>query len=160
ALPVISLMRRARVLIEIFFPFPVLKTSPTARGSLIKATTTFTTSPTYVKLRDCVPSPHTVMGWFGSACRTKVRTTIPYCPVCRGPTVLKKRTTMTGSLRSFQYASARNSSIILLHAYAHRCFDVGPRTRSASSLNGTVALLPYTSDVDATSTSFFFLLAC
>ena len=31
---------------EISLPFPILKTWPTARGSLIKATTAFTTSPT------------------------------------------------------------------------------------------------------------------
>ena len=31
----------------------------------------------------------------------------------------------TGSFFSFQYASARNSSISLLHAYAHRCFVRG-----------------------------------
>jgi hypothetical protein len=47
-------------------------------------------------LRDCVPSPNTVIGSFASACRTKVGTTMPYCPVCRGPTVLKKRITITG----------------------------------------------------------------
>ncbi len=41
---------------------------------------------------------------------------MPYCPVWRGPTVLKKRTMMTGSFFSFQYASARNSSIALLQA--------------------------------------------
>jgi hypothetical protein len=33
---------------------------------------------------------------------------MPYRPVCRGPTVLKKRVMMTGSFFSFQYASARN----------------------------------------------------
>src|SRR5438067_8311121 len=48
----------------------------------------------------------------------------------------------------------------LLQAYAHRCFGVGPSTRSESSRNGTSSLLPYTSDVDAITTSFFFLLAC
>src|SRR6266850_2593029 len=85
---------------------------------------------------------------------------MPYCPVWRGPTVLKRRTMITGSLRSFQYASARNSSIALLHAYAHRCFGVGPRTRSESSRKGTSSLLPYTSEVDAITTSFFFLFAC
>ena len=37
-----------------------------------------------------------------SACRTNVGSTIPYCPVCRGPTVLNRRTTITGSFRSFQ----------------------------------------------------------
>ena len=47
----------------------------------------------------------------------------------------------------------------LLQAYAHRCLDVGPMTRSASSLKGTAALLPYTSDVEKMTTSFFFLLA-
>jgi hypothetical protein len=35
-----------------------------------------------------------------------------------------------------------------------------PITRSASSRNGTSRLLPYTSDVDAMNTSFFFLFAC
>ena len=42
---------------------------------------------------------------------------------------------------SFQYASARNSSIALLQAYAQRCFGVGPSTRSASSLEGHVGAL-------------------
>ena len=49
---------------------------------------------------------------------------------------------MTGSFFSFQYASARNSSIALLQAYAQRCFGVGPITRSASSRKGTSVLLP------------------
>ena len=35
-------------------------------------------------------------------CLTKFGMTMPYVPVCRGPTVLKKRTMITGSLRSFQ----------------------------------------------------------
>src|SRR3954469_9448349 len=48
----------------------------------------------------------------------------------------------------------------LLHAYAQRCLKVGPMTRSESSRSGTSSLLPYTSDVDAITTSFFFLLAC
>ena len=52
--------------------------------------------------RDCVPSPKTVIGSPASAWRTKFGITMPYCPVWRGPTVLKKRTMMTGSLRSFQ----------------------------------------------------------
>ena len=67
---------------------------------------------------------------------------------------------MTGSFFSFQYASARNSSIALLHAYAQRCFGVGPSTRSSSSLERHGVLLPYTSEVDAITTSFFFLFAC
>ena len=48
----------------------------------------------------------------------------------------------------------------LLQAYAQRCFAVAPITRSASSRNGTSVLLPYTSDVEAMTTFFFFLLAC
>ena len=46
----------------------------------------------------------------------------------------------------------------LLHAYAQRCFGVGPMTRSASSWNGTAVLLPYTSDVEKMTTSLPFLL--
>ena len=45
------------------------------------------------------------------ACLMNVGTTMPYWPVCRGPTVLNRRTITVGSLRSRQYASARNSSI-------------------------------------------------
>ena len=41
---------------------------------------------------------------------------MPYWPVWRGPTVLNSRTITIGSFFSFQYASARNSSISLLHA--------------------------------------------
>ena len=115
-LPVIFLTLAASSPIVISLPLPILKTWPIAWGSSIKATIALTTSPTYVKLRDCVPSPKTVIGCPASACRTKFGITIPYCPVCLGPTVLNKRTTITGSLRSFQYARARNSSIILLHA--------------------------------------------
>ena len=48
----------------------------------------------------------------------------------------------------------------LLHAYAQRCLTVAPITRSASSRNGTSVLLPYTSDVEAMTTFFFFLFAC
>ena len=48
----------------------------------------------------------------------------------------------------------------LLQAYAQRCFTVAPITRSASSRNGTSVLLPYTSDVEAMTTFFLFLLAC
>src|SRR6267142_5095199 len=139
---------------------PMLMTWPIAFGSCTSFTSAPTTSLTCVKARDCVPSPKTVIGSPASACRTKLGMTIPYWPVWRGPTVLKKRTTITGSLRSFQYASARNSSIALLHAYAQRCLGVGPSTRSESSRNGTSSLLPYTSEVDAITTSFFFLFAC
>src|SRR5688572_9833971 len=121
---------------------PMLNTSPTALGSLDSFTNASTTSPTYVKLRVCVPSPNTVIGWLASACLTNVGSTMPYCPVWRGPTVLNRRTITTGSFLSFQYARARNSSISLLHAYAHRCFADGPRTRSADSRNGTSVLFP------------------
>ena len=55
-----------------------------------------------MKLRGCVPSPKTVIGWPASACRTNVGITMPYWPVWRGPTVLKSRTTITGSFFSFQ----------------------------------------------------------
>ena len=44
-----------------------------------------TTSATWVKERDCVPSPNTVIGSPASAWRTKFGITMPYCPVCRGP---------------------------------------------------------------------------
>ena len=91
-------------------------TWPIACGSPTSLISAPTTSATWVKARDCVPSPNTVIGSPASAWRTKFGMTIPYCPVWRGPTVLKKRTMMTGSFRSFQYASARNSSIALLHA--------------------------------------------
>ena len=40
-----------------------------------------------------------------------------------------------------------------------RCFTVGPSAMSPSSRNGTASLLPYTSDVDATTTSRCFLAA-
>src|SRR5262245_10729369 len=138
----------------------MLNTPPTARGSPASLMSASTTSPTYVKLRVCLPSPNTVIGCPASACLTKVGSTIPYCPVCRGPTVLNSRTMIIGSLRSFQYASARNSSISLLQAYAQRCLTVAPSTSSAPSRNGTSVLLPYTSEEDAMKTSFFFLFAC
>ena len=49
----------------------------------------------------------------------------------------------------------------LLHAYAQRCLGVGPKHEVRSPRGyGTSLLLPYTSDVDAITTSFFFLLAC
>ena len=48
----------------------------------------------------------------------------------------------------------------LLQAYAQRCFTVAPITRSASSRNGTSVFFPYTSEVDAMTTFFFFLFAC
>src|SRR3954463_10506861 len=158
--PLRSRTRSASAAIETSSVFPILITCPIDLGSLTSFTSAPTTSATCVNERDCVPSPNTVIGSPASACHTKFGITIPYCPDWRGPTVLKKRTMITGSLRSFQYASARNSSIALLQAYAQRCFGVGPITRSESSRNGTSSLLPYTSDVDAMTTSFFFLFAC
>ena len=82
--------------------FPMLKTCPIARGSASSLTRASTTSPTYVKLRDWVPSPCTVIGCPASACRTKLGITMPYWPLCLGPTVLKKRTMTIGSFFSFQ----------------------------------------------------------
>jgi hypothetical protein len=55
-----------------------------------------------VKQRDWVPSPYTVIGWPASAWRTKFGITMPYMPVWRGPTVLKRRATTVGSFFSFQ----------------------------------------------------------
>ena len=101
-----------------------------------------TTSLTCVKQRDCVPSPYTVMGSPASAWRTKFGMTIPYMPVCRGPTVLKRRATTVGCFFSFQYAMERNSSIALLHAYDQRPLLVAPMTRSPSSWNGNTVDLP------------------
>ena len=57
---------------------PMLKTSPIALGSLTSFMRQPTTSPMYVKLRDCVPSPKTVIGSFASAWRTNDGSTIPY----------------------------------------------------------------------------------
>ncbi len=41
---------------------------------------------------------------------------MPYRPVWRAPTVLKRRTITAGTRFSFQYAIARNSSIAFEHA--------------------------------------------
>src|SRR6266849_3579358 len=158
--PLNSRTRSASFAIVTSSELPMLITWPMAAGSLTSFNRAPTTSVTCVKERDCLPSPNTVIGSPARAWRTKLGITMPYWPVWRGPTVLKNRTMITGSLRSFQYASARNSSIALLQAYAQRCLGVGPSTMSESSRNGTSSLLPYTSEVDAMTTSFFFLLAC
>ncbi len=81
---------------------PMLKTSPTAPGWSISATSARTTSPTSVKQRVWRPSPWIVIGRPVSACLTNVGTTIPYWPVWRGPTVLNSRTMIVGSFRSRQ----------------------------------------------------------
>ena len=86
---------------------------------------------------------------------------MPYCPVCRGPDRVEQPDDddrKLASLSSTPAPGTRRSA--LLHAYAQRCFTVAPITRSASSRNGTSVLLPYTSEVDAMKTSFFFLFAC
>src|SRR5438034_1509877 len=84
----------------ISFSEPTLNTCPTASPRPASAITALTASPTHVKQRDCLPSPNTVIGRPLSACWTKLGTTIPYCPVWRGPTVLKNRTMHTGTCRS------------------------------------------------------------
>src|SRR5205823_5147782 len=65
---------------------PMLKTSPTASSLSINLISAPTTSLTKPKQRVCSPVPKTVMGRPDSACLTKVGMTMPYCPVCRGPT--------------------------------------------------------------------------
>ena len=49
-------------------------------------------SCTWQKQRVCVPSPWISSGAPGERRRTKRGTTMPYCPLWRGPTVLKSRT--------------------------------------------------------------------
>ena len=76
---------------------PMLNTSPTARGWSIKAKRARTMSLTSAKQRDWRPSPWMVIGRPVSACLMNVGTTMPYWPVCRGPTVLNKRTITVGA---------------------------------------------------------------
>ena len=59
---------------------------------------------------------------------------MPYCPLWRGPTVLKRRTITQSSPRSWWYASARNSSSAFDSAYAQRRAVVGPYMRRLSSV--------------------------
>jgi len=72
---------------------------------------------------------------------------------------LKNRATITGTRFSRQYARASHSSSALEQAYAQREWTVAPRVRSSPSSNGTLAPLPYTSEVEATTTGFCFLAA-
>ena len=90
---------------------PMLNTPPGARSHMAKRSNASTVSVTWPKQRDCWPLPNTRSGSPALAASTKRGSTIPYRPVCRGPTVLKIRATMTGNWRSAWKASARNSSI-------------------------------------------------
>jgi hypothetical protein len=54
-----------------------------------------------VKQRLLVPSPYTVIG-SRQRLPDEAGITMPYCPVCRGPTVLNSRTTTVGSRFSRQ----------------------------------------------------------
>ncbi len=68
-------------------------------------------SETWQKQRVCVPSPWISSGGRRRHSLTKLGTTIPYWPLWRGPTVLKRRAITQSSPRSWWWASARNSSI-------------------------------------------------
>src|SRR5471030_2065306 len=65
-----------------------------------KRTSASTTSFTRQKQRVCLPSPKTFSGSFFFAAAMKRGKTIPYRPVCFGPTVLKSRAMVTGSFFS------------------------------------------------------------
>ena len=95
---------------------PMLKTSPRAAGVSISLMRAPTTSRTWPKHRLWVPSPKTVIGSPANPCSMNRGITIPYRPVCRGPTVLNSRAITTGSFDSFQWAIARNSSSALAQA--------------------------------------------
>ena len=111
-----------------------------------------------MKLRDCVPSPNTVIGSPASAWRTKVGTTIPYWPVCRGPTVLKNRTMIDRQLALLPVGEREELVDRLAARVGPAVLVVAPITRSASSRNGTSVLLPYTSDVEAMNDQLLLLV--
>ena len=90
-----------------------------------------TASCTCVKTRTWPPSPYTCSGWPASAQSTKRGMTMPYAPLCRGPTVLKKRPMTTGSPLLRWYARARYSSSALEQAYDQR-MDTPSVTSSVS----------------------------
>ena len=88
--------------------------------------------------RDCVPSPKTVIGSPASACRTKFGITMPYRPLCRGPDGVEEPHDDDRQLALFPVRERQE----LVDAPC--CTRTpsgaswwGPRTRSASSSNGT-----------------------
>src|SRR3954447_16460917 len=76
---------------------------------------------------------------------------MPYRPVCRGPTVLKRRTTVFGAPFSRCRLWARHSPNAFDVSYTQRALNGEPRTRSESSSSAPLEFLPYTSDVDVKS---------
>ena len=76
---------------------PMLKTSPIDFSVARRAKTASMASWMWPKVRDWEPSPWMVSGWFSLAAFTNLGSTMPYAPVWRGPTVLKKRSVVTGS---------------------------------------------------------------
>src|SRR3989442_2951534 len=94
---------------------PTLNTSPTAPAHSASFISAQTTSLMYGKLRDCLPSPNTVIGWPLRAWVTKVGSTIPYRPVWRGPALLNNLAQSTGSSTSFHKAQDWNSYVRLRH---------------------------------------------
>ncbi len=98
--PVAAMIFAARAVIVICSVLPRLKISPTVPGEVTHARMPSITSLTCPKQRDCSPVPNTVTGSADNAWRTNVGSTIPYCPVWRGPAVLNSRTMVTGSFFS------------------------------------------------------------
>jgi hypothetical protein len=68
-------------------------------------------SSTWQNVRVWFPSPWISSGVPASAACTKRGMTMPYWPLCLGPTVLNSRAITQSRLRSWWYASARYSSI-------------------------------------------------
>ncbi len=84
-------MRSARSTILIRPVEPTLKISPEIDRSSISPFSARIVSETWQNERVCVPSPWISSGPPESACCTKRGITIPYWPLWRGPTVLKRR---------------------------------------------------------------------
>ena len=105
---------------------PTLKISPLVEPSSSRPCNARIASATWQKQRVWVPSPWISIGSPASARSTIRGITIPYCPLCRGPTVLNRRTITQSRPRSWWYARARNSSSAFDSAYAQRRAVVGP----------------------------------
>ena len=84
---------------------PTLKTSPETERSSMSPFKARIVSATWQKHRVCLPSPWISSGSSFSAFWTKRGMTIPYWPLCRGPTVLKSRTITQSRSRSWWYPS-------------------------------------------------------
>ncbi len=80
---------------------PTLKISPDRPGASSSPLSARIVSETWQNERVCVPSPCTSIGSPASALRTKRGITIPYWPLCRGPTVLNRRAMTQSRLRSW-----------------------------------------------------------